>query len=119
MASKVYLLLWALWVLAHTWVMSTRPYREVRDRLRASWDDETRALHAEASSYFEEIARRQIELGEDFAQARKAMNLTQKELEVISGIDQAEISRLENGHNATQETLIKVSIALKRKVALV
>lgn len=58
-----------------------------------------------------------IAIGKRLHQLRKHRNLTQLDLEVASGIPNADISRIENGKkNIEVITLIKFSIALKVKI---
>jgi len=56
-------------------------------------------------------------IGKRLHQLRKHRNLTQLDLEVASGIPNADISRIENGKkNIEVITLIKFSLALKVKL---
>lgn len=51
-------------------------------------------------------------IGASIKEARKAQNLTQKELGEKIGIKSAQISKIENGRNITISTIIKVLKAL-------
>lgn len=99
--------------------MSTRPYREIRDAARAQWSDDARAVGDAAGAYFRTIAEKQVELGRELAAMRTRRSMTQKQLEEISGVNQAEISRIETGRaNPTEETLIRLATALDVKLVL-
>ena len=57
---------------------------------------------------------------EMLAEARKAQGLTQAELAKRSGVNQADISRIENGDiNPTLSTLEKLAKACGKKVVLI
>lgn len=99
--------------------MPTRPYREIRDAARSGWSDDAKAINEAAGAYFKMIAEKQVELGRELAALRTRRSLTQKQLEEISGVNQAEISRIESGRaNPTEETLIRLTSALGAKIAL-
>lgn len=87
--------------------------------------DEVAAQGPEAVAAFEQMAHR-YRLGGQLSVARARKKITQKQLADLTGIDQAEISRIERGAvNATTDTLIRVGSHLglqlefvaKRKVA--
>jgi ribosome-binding protein aMBF1 (putative translation factor) len=100
--------------------MRTRPLSELRDSVMASWSDETHEFHQKAAAYFEDIATKQAEIGASVTAARKLRKLTQQDLQELSGVNQAEISRIESGQaNPTEETLIKLTSALKFKIQLI
>lgn len=99
--------------------MATRPYREIRDAARARWSEDAHAVSDAAGAYFRMIAEKQVELGRELAAMRNRRSLTQKQLEEISGVNQAEISRIESGRaNPTEETLIRLTSALGAKLVL-
>jgi XRE family transcriptional regulator, regulator of sulfur utilization len=59
-------------------------------------------------------------LGLQFTEARQARGLTQRELSEITGVAQADISRIERGAgNPTEATLQRLAAALGRKLGLV
>jgi DNA-binding XRE family transcriptional regulator len=100
--------------------MRTRPFNELRDSVMASWSEETHDFHRKATAYFEDIAAKQAELGASVTAARKLRKLTQQDLQELSGVNQAEISRIESGQaNPTEETLIKLTSALRFQIQLV
>lgn len=54
-------------------------------------------------------------LGKRIKQLRKFRNLTQVDLEVISGINNGDISRIEHGKNIALKSLFKLASALQVK----
>lgn len=61
-----------------------------------------------------------IVLGLQFRDARVARGLTQRELADLSGVRQADISRIERGAgNPTESTLQRLAAALDRRLELV
>lgn len=59
-------------------------------------------------------------LGAEFSLLRKEAGLTQDELAARTGVDQAEISRIERGaSNATEDTLAHIAHELGAEIALV
>lgn len=61
-----------------------------------------------------------IELGLQFRDARVAMGMSQRELSELSGIRQADISRIERGAgNPTEATLQRLALALDKRLELV
>jgi ribosome-binding protein aMBF1 (putative translation factor) len=59
-------------------------------------------------------------LGLQFTEARQARGLTRQQLSEITGVAQADISRIERGTgNPTEATLQRLAAALGRKLALV
>ena len=98
----------------------SKSFDALHDEVSLSWDDETREFYDRAGSYFAYQAREQVRLGQDIASERKRRNLTQGELEVLSGVGQAEISKIERGTaNPTRDTLIRIAGAMRLKISLV
>ena len=61
-----------------------------------------------------------IALGLQYPDARKARGLTQRQLSDLTGVPQADISRIERGAgNPTEATLERLAAALGRKLELV
>jgi ribosome-binding protein aMBF1 (putative translation factor) len=61
-----------------------------------------------------------ITLGLQYRDARVAEGLTQRQLAKLSGVPQADISRIERGAgNPTEATLERIAAALGRKLQLV
>lgn len=86
---------------------------------RNSWTDDAHQVHAAASDVFENEIRVQVLVGRQLAEARRDADMTQPALAAASGIDQAEISRIENGNaNPTLETISRLATALGQTVRL-
>ncbi len=80
----------------------------VRAKLATATPDELE-LHEATASYFEELYEARFGLGDRIAAARTTARLTQAALASLSGVPQAEISRIEHGlSNVTVETLTKL-----------
>lgn len=61
------------------------------------------AMEAELQSYL---------IGEAIKQARKKKNLSQTQLGELMGVQRAQISRIENGHNLTVGTIVRAFRAM-------
>lgn len=61
------------------------------------------ALEAELQSYL---------IGEAIKQARKEKKLTQEQLGKLMGVQRAQVSRIENGHNLTVGTIVRAFKAM-------
>lgn len=61
------------------------------------------ALEAELQSYL---------IGEAIKQARKERNLTQSQLGEMMGVQRAQVSRIESGHNLTIGTIVRAFKAM-------
>lgn len=61
------------------------------------------AMEAELQSYL---------IGEAIKQARKKSNLTQTQLGEMMGVQRAQVSRIENGHNLTVGTIVRAFKAM-------
>lgn len=61
------------------------------------------ALDAELQSYL---------IGEAIKQARKEKNLTQTQLGELMGVQRAQVSRIESGHNLTINTIVRAFKAM-------
>ncbi|MET4782074.1 helix-turn-helix transcriptional regulator [Glaciihabitans sp. UYNi722] len=95
-------------------------FNELVDRAKATWSDDTRRVYEAASSEFAAEVNKRAELGAVLATARKAQSLTQPALSELTGIQQAEISRIERGAgNPTAATLLRLADALGQKLTLV
>ena len=57
-------------------------------------------------------------IGEAIRQARKARNLTQKELGEMVGVKKAQICKIENGNNVTFQTVSKLFRAMNIRAML-
>jgi ribosome-binding protein aMBF1 (putative translation factor) len=68
---------------------------------------------------FHELLSQQYQIATQILGARKKRDLTQLELAQLSGVQQADISRIENGQSfPTTETLAKLLLALQAKVKI-
>lgn len=100
--------------------MTTKNFTELADRAKAEWSEGTRRVYEAASSEFATEVNERAELGAVLATARKARSLTQPALSALTGIQQAEISRIERGAgNPTAATLLRLADALGQKLTLV
>ena len=89
------------------------------DDFIAELEIEARAEGPEAIAELEAF-RLHFSLARQLAEQRRARHLTQKQLAEMTGIDQAEISRIERGQaNATTATLGTLTRALGVDVRLV
>jgi ribosome-binding protein aMBF1 (putative translation factor) len=87
------------------------------------FDDWAAERVASETSAETELRRRfeaAIELGLQFRDARVATGMSQRELSEVSGIRQADISRIERGAgNPTEATLQRLALALDKRLELV
>lgn len=99
--------------------MTTRRFSDLASQARKSWSDEATAVHrAAADSYEAELAARR-HLGGLLASARADRELSQAALSRASGVQQAEISRIEAGRsNPTFSTLNRLATALNVQLTL-
>ena len=85
-------------------------------RRRAGAKTRDAAYDAAVSAFDAEMDERE-QLGAQLAAARKARGLTQPDLSALTGIQQAEISRIERGAgNPTAATLLRLADALGRRL---
>lgn len=100
--------------------MMAKSFNDLADRAKAEWSDDGRRVYEAASSEFKAEMNERAELGGLLATARKARSLTQPALSELTGIQQAEISRIERGAgNPTAATLLRLADALGQKLTLV
>ena len=94
-------------------------FKDLAARAKAEWPADTRAVYEAASVSFDAGLASRLELGALLAAARKAHDLTQPALSSVTGIQQAEISRIERGlGNPTADTLSRLAAALGQKITL-
>jgi DNA-binding XRE family transcriptional regulator len=94
-------------------------YEELMADVRSAWAADTWAVHAAASSAFRAEVEEYQAIGAVLARARATLKLTQPVLSQLTGIQQAEISRIESGSaNPTAATLFKLTGALGLKVVI-
>lgn len=91
--------------------------------MATKWKDYLAASEAVSSpedASLRKVFREDIALGLQFQQARNARGLTQRQLADLSGVPQADISRIEHGAgNPTEATLQRLASALNCRLALV
>jgi DNA-binding phage protein len=98
----------------------TKQFGELADRVKSGWSDDTRRVHEAVSADFVAELDERAQLGALLAAARKANALTQPALSELTGVQQAEISRIERGvGNPTAATLVRLADALGQKLTLV
>lgn len=96
-----------------------KDFRDLAAQTKASWDEETDRVYKAASTAFVAEMDERVELGKSLAAARRARGLTQPALSELTGIQQAEISRIERGlGNPTVTTLLRLSDALDQRLTL-
>ncbi|MCW4458578.1 helix-turn-helix domain-containing protein [Microbacterium sp. MPKO10] len=97
-----------------------RQFSDLAARTKAAWSDEAQRVYEIAAAEFAAEMGEQAALGAALAEARRSRELTQPALSAITGIQQAEISRIERGvGNPTAATLTRLANALGRRFALV
>jgi len=97
----------------------SKTFKDLAARAKAEWSEDTRAAYEAASASFDAELASRVELGAQLAAARKAHDLTQPALSSVTGIQQAEISRIERGiGNPTADTLSRLAAALGQKITL-
>jgi len=88
-------------------------------RVKEEWDEETHQIYENAAAEFAAGLTERARLGSQLAEARKSQSLTQPVLSQLTGIQQAEISRIERGvGNPTAATLLKLAEALRLRITL-
>ena len=97
----------------------SRSFADLATRARASWSaDAVRVYEAAAETFRAELDARAA-LGAQLKAARIAHGFSQSALAELSGLQQAEISRIETGSaNPTADTLLRLASALRLTLAL-
>ena len=96
-----------------------KPLSELSEDIKATWDEETRRIYDTAASGFVNEVKEQADLGASIRTARKVRGCSQVALAEMTGIQQAEISRIERGTgNPTTSTLLRLARALDLRVLL-
>lgn len=96
-----------------------KSYGSARARLIKGLSPQERALHLAAQKHFAEINDVLFGIGQQLRKSRQDKKLTQAQLARITGMEQAEISRIESGHsNPTLITLHKLSSVLDLEFAI-
>ncbi len=84
--------------------MKLYTHEEMLDRVVGKKGSPRRdAMETELQSYL---------IGEAIKQARQEKNLTQEQLGKLMGVQRAQVSRIENGHNLTIGTIVKAFKAM-------
>jgi XRE family transcriptional regulator, regulator of sulfur utilization len=97
-----------------------KSFADLASAAKQAWSDDAHRAYEAASEQFKEELAGRAELGAQIAAARKSRGLSQPELSALSGVQQAEISRIERGTgNPTARTLLRLANALDQRVALV
>ncbi|MBA4247290.1 MAG: XRE family transcriptional regulator [Microbacterium sp.] len=97
----------------------TRSFSELSARARETWTDEARQVFAAASTVFQHELDDRAALGMQVRTARRSLALTQPALAELTGLQQSEISRIENGlSNPTLETVLRLARALSMTLTL-
>jgi predicted transcriptional regulator len=82
-------------------------------------EDKAKAKGPKALAEFERIGHR-FRIGGELSVLRTRLGMSQTQLATITGIDQAEISRIERGvSNATEDTLARLAKALDAELVIV
>lgn len=94
-------------------------FDELADRMKAGWSDQAWVVYHATVAAFEAERVAREELGAQILEARKSRHLTQPQLAAATGVQQAEISRIERGlSNPTAATINRLAAALGQKVIL-
>ena len=94
-----------------------KSFDELAAAAKAGWSEDARRVYDAAVSAFDAEMDEREQLGAQLAAARKARGLTQPDLSALTGIQQAEISRIERGAgNPTAATLLRLADALGRRL---
>lgn len=96
-----------------------KSFDELTAAAKAGWSEDARRVYDAAVSAFDAEMGEREQLGAQLAAARKARGLTQPDLFALTGIQQAEISRIERGAgNPTAATLLRLADALGQRLTL-
>jgi DNA-binding phage protein len=97
-----------------------KKFDDLLSEIQESWTDEDWRVYEAASAVLRAEMDERAQLGAQLAAVRKARGLTQPALSKLSGIQQAEISRIERGAgNPTAATLLRLANALGQQITLV
>lgn len=96
-----------------------KDFAKLASQIKREWSDEEQRVYEAAAAQYRQEFEHRAELGAVLSTARKSASLTQTQLAELSGIQQAEISRIERGlANPTADTLLRLTNALGRKLTL-
>ena len=99
--------------------MPTLSYDEMVAKRRKKWAPATVKLSEKLGAKLESEVDASLALGRSIAAARESARLTQPELAVQAGVQQADVSRIERGlGNPTRDTLVKLVDALGMQLTI-
>lgn len=99
--------------------MPTRSYEEFAARQREQWSPTAKNIAERLSTQLDAEISAQTALGSQIAAARQSAQLSQPQLAAQTGVQQADISRIERGlGNPTRDTLLKLVDALEMQLVL-
>jgi predicted XRE-type DNA-binding protein len=97
-----------------------KKFSDVAAQASETWSEDAKRVGEAASVAFKSEMDDRAALGAEIAALRKARNLTQPQLQTVSGVQQAEISRIEGGlGNPTISTVGKLTHALGGRLSVV
>ncbi len=97
----------------------SKPFSELAARARTTWSADTVRVYEAAAETFRAELDARAALGAQLKAARIAHGLSQPALAELSGLQQAEISRIETGvANPTTDTLARLAATLHLTLAL-
>lgn len=97
----------------------SQPFSELAARARATWSADAVSVYEAAAETFRAELDARAALGAQLKAARIAHGLSQPALANLSGLQQAEISRIETGvANPTTDTLVRLASALQLTMTL-
>ncbi|GAA1883365.1 helix-turn-helix transcriptional regulator [Paeniglutamicibacter psychrophenolicus] len=99
--------------------MPTQPYEEFVAPFRTQWNSDVKEFSKALGAQLDSETSAQYALGQGLVAARELAGLTQPQLAQRSGVQQADISRIERGlGNPTRDTLIRLADALGMQLVL-
>lgn len=91
----------------------TQTYEEMMVSIREKWSAREKELSQRARDHFSQIRDERFTLGIVLRDRRKELGLSQSDVASLSGVQQAEISRIESSRaNPTWETVSKLLAVL-------
>lgn len=97
----------------------SRPFTDLATRARATWSADTLGVYEAAVATLRAELDARAALGAQLKAARIAHGFSQPTLAELSGLQQAEISRIETGSaNPTADTLLRLASALHLTLTL-
>lgn len=88
-------------------------FTKLAGSVKEGWSEHEKETYHEAVAEFNALLHQRSCLGRSLASARASIGLTQIQLSELTGIDQAEISRIERGlSNPTLDTFTQLALPL-------